>query len=274
MATLYEMMENVNLTCPSGGDFYVCDTAWTQFTGCCTVNPCKFGYGDCPKHHMRPLSFDAHDFKYLSFDHLSCLSSDREMRIYSCANLQPPFLGCCRDVACAEEYGCLDEQFGAAVLGSKEAWPMVARSDPAVSSEQRGLWMAESSGRRGLLGFAPTLGIWLSILLIAVSSLIFLAWKKWSVCGEALNNTFLPLTSSFLGIHLHPRRLSASPCTIRKSTSNRPQQYLVVHRKGMAEWPSRPSRFLPTQQRSFFLRLGLCIERMLHGLRCGYGTFC
>jgi hypothetical protein len=220
MATLYDMMENVTLSCPSGGDFYVCDTSWTQFTGCCTVNPCKFGYGDCPKHHMRPISFNAHEHKSISYGLLSCLSSDKEMEFYSCANLQTPFLGCCRDVPCVEEYGCLDEQFGAAVLGSREAWPMTAGSDEATSLGERGFWVAEA-GRKALLGFASILGISLSILLIAVSSLIFLAWKKWSVCDEALNDAFLLLTSSFLGTHLRPRRLSTSPCTTPKSASNR-----------------------------------------------------
>ncbi|EEU41987.1 uncharacterized protein NECHADRAFT_50718 [Fusarium vanettenii 77-13-4] len=50
------LIKELGLTCPRGGDFYVCDKAKVQFIGCCAIDPCD-NDGICPEDQLVLSSF-------------------------------------------------------------------------------------------------------------------------------------------------------------------------------------------------------------------------
>ncbi|KAL6354955.1 hypothetical protein LRP88_12313 [Fusarium phalaenopsidis] len=50
------LIKELGLTCPRGGDFYVCDKAKVQFIGCCAIDPCA-NDGICPEDQLVLSSF-------------------------------------------------------------------------------------------------------------------------------------------------------------------------------------------------------------------------
>lgn len=88
------------LSCPSGGNFYICSSNTTEFLGCCTTDPCTTATaGRCPAANLRPASFSAD--KYDQMPRQDC-DDARSIKIwYTCKFNKPPFMGCCNSNPCA-----------------------------------------------------------------------------------------------------------------------------------------------------------------------------
>ncbi|CAG9977922.1 unnamed protein product [Clonostachys byssicola] len=50
------LVEALGLSCPLGGDPYVCEGSFYEFVGCCTYNPCEDYSGACHKKTARPAN--------------------------------------------------------------------------------------------------------------------------------------------------------------------------------------------------------------------------
>ena len=88
------------LSCPNGGNFYICENNATEFIGCCTTNPCTpESNGECLKANLRAASFLAD--KYADLPRQDCDDADSIKIWYTCAYTHPPFLGCCASNPCA-----------------------------------------------------------------------------------------------------------------------------------------------------------------------------
>lgn len=167
------------LSCPFGPEnLHVCDTSWLQFVGCCTINPCKFGYGTCPQEYLQPVALDTNTDDLAG---LSCQSNDLEIQFHECESgpdLHMRFFGCSDNVTCDNiEYS--NGTMGAMVL-DQERWQMMRDPAGAPGEEEDGGWNVQSNGPTTLLGFGPVLGMSLAVLLLVVSSVLFLACRKWS----------------------------------------------------------------------------------------------
>ncbi|KAI8633956.1 hypothetical protein F5Y19DRAFT_258891 [Xylariaceae sp. FL1651] len=102
------------LSCPNGGDFYICADAPTQFIGCCGVDPCATGRdGACPPAQLFDASFSAARGVTLVAAQ-SCAAPWNASVWYTCTNARPPFLGCCANNPCNN--GCLAGHLIPAVL--------------------------------------------------------------------------------------------------------------------------------------------------------------
>ncbi|TDZ32630.1 hypothetical protein CTRI78_v011755 [Colletotrichum trifolii] len=95
--------ENLGLTCPFGGDFYVCAGNKTEFLGCCTSNPCADGNGKCPTKDRRISSFNPD--RYANIPAQECDDPRPASKIfYTCTN-NISFIGCCASNPCLESDG-------------------------------------------------------------------------------------------------------------------------------------------------------------------------
>lgn len=140
----------LNLTCPSGGDFYICQRSTTQFIGCCTFNPCTAG-GLCPQANLRSSSFEKSDYKII----LPQICTDATAKWYTCTEGSTPFLGCCTSDACSANEGCPTKDLAAAILSNEKnnsaifitpisgtlsatiSEPSATRTAPSISDSQR-----------------------------------------------------------------------------------------------------------------------------------------
>lgn len=111
------MGTDLGLSCPSGGDWYICQGTKTEFVGCCTRNPCADGSGLCEDSRLRAASFSM--TQYAKIPSLAC--DDNHPRPgfkpplwYTCINPTPPFLGCCYSNPCGD--GCPQVNISAARL--------------------------------------------------------------------------------------------------------------------------------------------------------------
>ncbi|KAI1332620.1 hypothetical protein F5Y16DRAFT_121019 [Xylariaceae sp. FL0255] len=121
------------LSCPSGGDFYICQNSTTRFLGCCGVNPCNDNLdGTCPTGKLFAASFSA--ASGVDFVAQGCAATENADAIdrvvvsprartgvlgswsriherndntaelspawYTCSDAIPPFLGCCTNNPC------------------------------------------------------------------------------------------------------------------------------------------------------------------------------
>lgn len=88
------------LSCPGGGNFYICESNATEFIGCCTTNPCApESRGECPKANIRAASFSAD--KYADLPRQDCDDAASIKIWYTCKFNKPPFMGCCASNPCA-----------------------------------------------------------------------------------------------------------------------------------------------------------------------------
>ncbi|KAK3988863.1 hypothetical protein QBC44DRAFT_397456 [Cladorrhinum sp. PSN332] len=89
----------IGASCPEGGSFYVCQNNSTEFVGCCTSNPCTSeARGICSQNNLRPTSFSK-DY-YNSIPPQACVSKESPIDWYTCSDLRPPFMGCCKRDPC------------------------------------------------------------------------------------------------------------------------------------------------------------------------------
>lgn len=108
-----EAIDRLGAKCIEGGSFYVCDDKPIRFIGCCTVDPCKTATGVCPDDSLRNSTFD--EFSYNMFKPQACVSEEPEVRWFTCASIDVPFMGCCASHPC-EENGCHSSNMSAARL--------------------------------------------------------------------------------------------------------------------------------------------------------------
>lgn len=93
---------DLGLSCPAKGQFYACDTAKIRFVGCCTIDPCADGSGNCPQSSLASTSFSS-DY-YASIPPQNCAAPRNSSNWWTCAGSQP-FLGCC-DINPCQNSGC------------------------------------------------------------------------------------------------------------------------------------------------------------------------
>ncbi|KAI1380775.1 hypothetical protein F4677DRAFT_197952 [Hypoxylon crocopeplum] len=93
--------EKYGLSCPSGGEFYICLSSHIRFLGCCETDPCSTG-GECPIDKLRPASYTDYPGR-----HQSCVAPYGEWEWYTCDFSTPKFMGCCSRDPCDE--GCPHE---------------------------------------------------------------------------------------------------------------------------------------------------------------------
>lgn len=89
---------SLGLSCPSGGDFYICQGSKIEFLGCCITNPCADGSGVCTRNNLRISSFSFD--KFGDIPPQACTNSINSSW-YTCQRGDPPFMGCCQNDACA-----------------------------------------------------------------------------------------------------------------------------------------------------------------------------
>ncbi|KAK5627824.1 hypothetical protein RRF57_003539 [Xylaria bambusicola] len=111
----YDPIDHLGLTCPSGGDFYICQDSEIQFLGCCDINPCGSNGGNCPSSSLRPSGFDPN--RYDEIKKQNCTSSSNNAQWFSCKLTKSTFLGCCTLDACTQGE-CPDEDLVGAVLSN------------------------------------------------------------------------------------------------------------------------------------------------------------
>ncbi|KAM5381837.1 hypothetical protein ACJZ2D_002827 [Fusarium nematophilum] len=56
---LSQLTKYHQLSCPSGGKFYICEDSWVEFMGCYTVDACRDGVGWCPDENLGPAAVDS-----------------------------------------------------------------------------------------------------------------------------------------------------------------------------------------------------------------------
>jgi hypothetical protein len=118
-------------SCPLGGQWYVCGspTSVSKFVGCCTSDPCLETAFGCTAGALRPASFNAS--AYGTFADQECSAG----LFYTCADTEPPFLGCCKSNPC-QQGGCPREDLAGAFLSG----------DPGKAGDYLGTASGNSSG--------------------------------------------------------------------------------------------------------------------------------
>ncbi|KAK6822887.1 hypothetical protein PG987_014432 [Apiospora arundinis] len=104
------------LSCPVGGQFYICKDSPTRFMGCCDIDPYKNG-GICTTSALRSSSFSRGN--YGDIPGQDCLVGGAK-NWYTCSYNNPPFLGCCLENPCVSGQ-CHPGNVTAAKLASDEA---------------------------------------------------------------------------------------------------------------------------------------------------------
>ncbi|KAI0902505.1 hypothetical protein F4806DRAFT_447279 [Annulohypoxylon nitens] len=155
--------DDLGLSCPNKGKFYVCDKAKIRFIGCCTVDPCADGSGNCPQDSLMPASFSSDHYDSISPQ--SCAAPSTSDRWFTCQSDQPPFLGCCSDNPCSNN-GCPTGKLLAATLSDNNgnAQVFLNTGTPAPSSDSSGYSLSLGAILGIALGCAAVVAIALAIL--------------------------------------------------------------------------------------------------------------
>ncbi|KAK8022092.1 hypothetical protein PG993_012859 [Apiospora rasikravindrae] len=151
------------LSCPVGGDFYICEDSPTQFIGCCDIDPCK-NNGDCPAPSLHSSSFSKS--KYSDTLPEACVGDGLW---YTCAYNSPPFIGCCLENPCASQQ-CSPGNVTAAKLSSNQT-----NAAPFLSGSSSSSVSPAPSSSKSLPGGAIA-GIVIGAV-IAVAIIGFLLWR-------------------------------------------------------------------------------------------------
>lgn len=116
MSNITDPIADLGLSCPDGGSFHICADSTIRFLGCCDVDPCADGTGDCPASHLHTASFDVGQYDMIRAQ--DCVSSsttqDLSSAWYTCTG--GPFLGCCSSNPCSAGDGCPASDLVAAKL--------------------------------------------------------------------------------------------------------------------------------------------------------------
>ncbi|XXH05154.1 ribosomal protein S7A [Hypoxylon texense] len=180
------MASQLGLSCPSKGQFYVCETAAVRFIGCCTVNPCEDGSGSCPQSALAPTSFSSDH--YDAIPPQNCAAPSNSSHWFTCQGSTPPFLGCCSINPCQND-GCPTASLLPATLsddaGNAQIFLSNTSSSPSSSSSTSATDSSTSSApdASGSSGYSLSLGAILGIAIgctaLVAIILAFLAYR----CG-------------------------------------------------------------------------------------------
>lgn len=108
---MYQIRQYLNMSCPSGGTFSVCEKK-SHFIGCCeSTNPCDPG---CSAGQLQNTSFNASLIG--SIPDQQC---NRGASFYMCATTNPPFWGCCKSNPCQTDNGCPASDLAPALLSAE-----------------------------------------------------------------------------------------------------------------------------------------------------------
>ncbi|KAI8964066.1 hypothetical protein F5Y11DRAFT_116152 [Daldinia sp. FL1419] len=154
---------DLGLSCPSKGKFYVCENASIRFIGCCTVDPCADGSGECPQNDLAPTSFSSDH--YDSIPAQSCAPPNNSTTWFTCKSSQP-FMGCCSINPCSND-GCPTENLLPAALSddANNADIFLSAASPTPSSDSSSDSHFPLGGILGIaLGGAAVVAIVLAIL--------------------------------------------------------------------------------------------------------------
>ncbi|KAH8878542.1 hypothetical protein GQ53DRAFT_756633, partial [Thozetella sp. PMI_491] len=155
----------LGITCPQGGNFYVCTGNKTEFIGCCKSNPCADGSGTCPTADLTAASFD--ESRYANIPAQDCQDARGASVWFTCKFNDPPFLGCCASDPC-QAGKCAQDNLIAAKLSSNPTNRLVF--DPsATSTPSAG---SDTSGHRLSTGAIVGIAVGGAVLVIAIVALI------------------------------------------------------------------------------------------------------
>ena len=99
-------------SCPLNVTFYACDFG-ERFLGCCdNSSPADTCTNGCPQQNLLPATFDEEYYDYVT--RAACTRGNW----WSCANISPPFLGCCLSNPCLD--GCPPSDLTAAIFSENQ----------------------------------------------------------------------------------------------------------------------------------------------------------
>lgn len=186
------MTNPLGLSCPRGGDWYICQGTTVEFVGCCTSDPCADGTGFCEEGRLRPASFSAS--QYSKIPALQC--DDRNPRPdtappfwYTCMANNPPFLGCCYNNPCVAG-SCPDVNLTAAKMTDE---PQIRENFLRDAGE---VTTGEKKGLSGGAIAGIVVGV-VAALALAIGAWWYMRRRKQKHAGEKA-----PLASD--GLHLSP----------------------------------------------------------------------
>ncbi|KAI0434020.1 hypothetical protein F5Y09DRAFT_350107 [Xylaria sp. FL1042] len=138
----YDPISYLGLSCPSGGDFYICQENESQFLGCCDVDPCGSNDGQCPSSALHPSSFESD--KYYEIPPQGCIPSTRNALWYTCTN-GPTFLGCCVSNPCNNDGVCPQNNLAGAALNKDQSSASVFLTTPTSTSTSTSTSLMQTS---------------------------------------------------------------------------------------------------------------------------------
>ncbi|KAI2640160.1 hypothetical protein GGS21DRAFT_505516 [Xylaria nigripes] len=137
------------LSCPTGGEFRICQNTSTRFIGCCSVDPCTpTRGGQCPETELFEASFSAS--AGVNLVPQGCATSGTW---YTCPDARPPFLGCCTRDPC--DKGCGTDHLVPATLSDNDVYAsqlMIPEPDSDGNGGAR-TWMIVGVTAVGVLVF-------------------------------------------------------------------------------------------------------------------------
>ncbi|KAI1075334.1 hypothetical protein F5B20DRAFT_585424 [Whalleya microplaca] len=124
--------KDLGLSCSKGGTFYICQDSDIRFIGCCDIDPCADGSGNCPVSKLHPAGFDLTKFDDIAEQ--GCASGFSTSLWYTCA--VGPFMGCCKSNPCNQKENCPSDDLTPARLSDdqKNATVFLPSSDSSTSS--------------------------------------------------------------------------------------------------------------------------------------------
>ncbi|EXF85982.1 hypothetical protein CFIO01_05917 [Colletotrichum fioriniae PJ7] len=177
---------SLGLSCPKGGDFYICEESKVEFLGCCATNPCADGSGKCPTKDRRISSFNPD--RYANIPAQGCDDARPPSEIFWTCTNDISFIGCCATNPCQEPDGlCPQTNLISATLSSNASSRAVFLPDESVtptpsasasSTATPAPSGSSSGGGSGGLGTGAIVGIAIGAA-VAVGIIVAIIWR----CG-------------------------------------------------------------------------------------------
>ncbi|MCJ1425451.1 hypothetical protein MMC29_003350 [Sticta canariensis] len=193
---------NFEPLCLSGGDYHAC--ASTGFVGCCENQPCGTD-SSCNGRALKPMSFDKALYKSVFQDQV-CSTG----KWYTCANITPPFVGCCKIDPCTS--GCPDGDLVEGSLSSNAydaaPWLNAAKLDSTTDTTSAALAPSSSaattasSGHKLSGGEISGVAIGVTALGVLLIAALFFYRRRKAATRESIGyETKNPVESSLTGIN-------------------------------------------------------------------------
>ncbi|OHE98365.1 hypothetical protein CORC01_06361 [Colletotrichum orchidophilum] len=176
---------SLGLSCPKGGDFYICEGSTVEFLGCCATNPCADGSGKCPTKDRRISAFNPD--RYANIPAQGCDDARPASEIFWTCTNDISFIGCCATNPCREPDGlCPATNLISATLSSNASSRAVFVPDESVTPTQSAsptptaapTGSSPGEGGGGGLGTGAVVGIAIGAA-VAVGIIVAMIWR----CG-------------------------------------------------------------------------------------------